>query len=56
MEIDTGLLAEKMLYLLQHPEERKRMGVNARKRYETVYSSEIFRQNMLHFYDSLFVE
>jgi len=56
VEIDTDLLAEKMLYLLQHPDERKRMGVNARKRYETVYSSEIFRQNMLHFYESLFVE
>ena len=53
-EIDTDLLAEKMLYLLQHPDERKRMGANARKRYETVYSAEIFRQNMLDFYNSLF--
>ena len=55
-EIDTDLLAEKMLYLLQHPDERQRMGVNARKRYETVYSAEIFRQNMLDFYQSLFTE
>ena len=53
-EIDTDLLAEKMLYLLQHPDERKRMGANARKRYETVYSAEIFRRNMLDFYRSLF--
>ena len=53
-EIDPDLLAEKMLYLLQHPEERKHMGANARKRYETVYSAEIFRQNMLKFYRSLF--
>ena len=52
-EIDTELLAEKMLYLLQHPDERKRMGTNARKRYETVYSAEIFRQNMLDFYRSI---
>ena len=53
VEIDTDLLAEKMLYLLQHPDERKRMGANARKRYETVYSAEIFRQNMLDFYRSI---
>ena len=54
VEIDSYLLAEKILYLLQHPEERKRLGINARKRYETVYSAEIFRQNMLQFYQSLF--
>ena len=53
-EINTELLAKKMLYLLQHPEERKRMGANARRRYETVYSGEIFRKNMLDFYSSLF--
>ena len=52
-EIDTDLLAEKMLFLLQNPEERKRLGVNARKRYEDNYSSEIFRKNMLNFYNSL---
>jgi len=54
VEIDTELLAEKMLYLLQHPEERKHMGANARKRYETVYSAEIFCKNMLNFYSSLY--
>ena len=53
-EIDSSLLAEKMLYLLQKPDERERMGANARKRYETVYSSEIFRANMLNFYNSLY--
>ena len=52
--IDTDLLAEKMLYLLQHPAERKRMGANARKRYEERYSSGVFRQNMLDLYESLF--
>ena len=55
IEINTDLLAGKMLYLLQHPDERKRLGANARKRYETVYSAEIFRQNMLEFYSSLFL-
>lgn len=53
-EIDSSLLAEKMLYLLQNPNERKQMGLNARRRYESVYSSEIFRRNMLDFYQSLF--
>ncbi|MDR1406963.1 MAG: TIGR04157 family glycosyltransferase [Tannerella sp.] len=53
VEIDPDLLAEKMLYLLLHPEERKCMGDHARKRYETVYSAEIFRQNMLDFYNIL---
>jgi len=52
-EIDNYLLAEKMLYLLQHPKERQRMGANARKRYETVYSAQIFRQNMIDVYKSL---
>ena len=54
VEIDIKLLADKMRYLLQHPGERKRIGANVRKRYETVYSAEIFRQNMLDFYQSLF--
>lgn len=52
--IDTNLLAEKILYLLQNPNERKRVGDNARKRYEELYSSEVFRKNMLNFYNSLF--
>ena len=56
VEIDTDLLAEKILYLLEHPEERKRIGENARKQYLEKYSSPIFRQNMLVFYRSLFIE
>ena len=54
VEIDVSLLAKKMLYLLQQPEERQRMGANARRRYETVYSAAMFRKNMLNFYHSLF--
>ena len=52
-EIDTDILAEKMLFLLQHPEERQRLGANGRKRYETLFSGDVFRQNMLTFYHSL---
>jgi len=54
VDIDTSLLAEKMLYLLQNPKERKLLGANARKRYEDVYSSEVFRKKMIAFYSSLF--
>lgn len=54
VEIDSLVLAEKMQYLLQHPAERKRMGANARRRYESVYSASMFRKNMLDFYQSLF--
>jgi len=56
VEIDNALMAEKMLYLLQHPDERQRLGANARNRYERLYSSEIFRQNMINFYQSFFIE
>jgi glycosyltransferase len=55
VEIDTDFLAEKMLYLLQNPEEAKRIGMNARKRYEERYSGGVFRKNMLDFYQSLYL-
>ena len=53
VEINTDLLADTMLYLLEHPDVRKRIGANARLRYEAAYSAEIFRKNMLNFYASL---
>ena len=53
VETDTDLLAEKILYLLQHPLEAKQMGQNGRTRYLQNYSQEIFRKNMLDFYNSL---
>lgn len=52
-EIDTMLLAQKILYLLLHPTEAKEMGENGRKRYLANYSAEIFRRNMIHLYSSL---
>jgi len=54
LEVDIPVFAQKILYLLQNPDERKRLGENARKRYEQVYSSAIFRENMLAFYRSLY--
>ena len=53
VEIDTSLLAEKMLYLLNNSDVRQYMRQNARKRYEEQYSKEVFRKNMLAFYNSL---
>jgi glycosyltransferase len=53
VEIHSALLAEKMLYLLQNTRERERMGRNARRRYETVYSSEIMGKNMIKLYTDL---
>ena len=54
VEIDVSLLAEKILYLLQHPAEAQEMGRNGRKRYLKEYSSDVFRKNMLNFYKSLY--
>ncbi len=53
LEIDSSLLAEKIVYLLQHPTEAKQMGQNGRKRYLENYSSDIFRKNMLKMYKSV---
>lgn len=51
-EIDSSLLAEKILYLLGHPTEAKKMGDNGRKRYLDHFSFNVFRANMLKFYES----
>ena len=54
VKIDTDLLADKIVYLLENPQEAKLLGKNARKRYKALYSREVFRRNMLDFYHSLF--
>jgi len=54
VEIDTNLLADKIIYLLEHREEANQLGNNARKRYEERYSKNIFRENMLNFYLSIY--
>ena len=53
VEIETSLLAQKIVYLLQHPAEARRRGRNGRKRYLKEYASEVFRRNMLQLYKSL---
>lgn len=54
VEIDIFVLAQKILFLLENPEEAKRLGRNGRKRYVERFSSQVFRSNMLALYQSLF--
>ena len=54
VEISPDMLADKILYLLEHTEEAKRIGMNARKRYEERYSGKLFKKNILDFYHSLY--
>jgi glycosyltransferase involved in cell wall biosynthesis len=47
---DPRGLAEAIAYLLEHPEERQRMGKNARKRAERQFSVEQFAKKMTGIY------
>ena len=53
VEIDTSILAQKILHLLQNYAEAKRLGRNGRKRYLDKYASKVFGANMLKLYQSL---
>jgi glycosyltransferase involved in cell wall biosynthesis len=53
VEINTELLAEKMLYLLQNPDVARKLGKNARKRYEALYTSEMMGEKMMQLYQSI---
>jgi len=53
VEIDTSILAQKIVYLLQNPDEAKLLGRNGRKRYLKKYSSKVFCNNMLQLYESI---
>lgn len=55
VEIDTTLLSEKILYLLEHPTEAKQMGENGRERYLKNYSSKMFCDNMLRIYQLMWL-
>ena len=54
VEIDTDLLADRIVYLLEHPEEAREMGKNGRKRYIKHYSTGVFQKKMLRLYESLY--
>lgn len=51
--IDPSFLAQKMVYLIQHPAEARKMGRNGRNRYLKKYTTEAFRRNMIDLYSSL---
>ena len=53
VEIDSSVLAQKILYLLQNPTVAKQLGRNGRKRYLDRYVSNVFRNNMLQIYQSI---
>lgn len=53
VEIDTVLLSEKILYLLENSIEARLMSGNGRRRFLCNYSSKIFRENMLRIYKSI---
>ena len=54
VEIDTDLLAEKIIYLLQHPEEARELGENGRKRFLEKFELSIFKEKMLNLYNTIF--
>ena len=54
VDIDVELLAEKMIFMLENEMERKKMGINSRKRYEKLYSSKIMGEKMIRLYFNLF--
>lgn len=54
-EVDTGVLTENISYLLSYSEDSVQLGMNGRERYEKMYTSEIFGQNMYALYKSLIV-
>jgi glycosyltransferase len=50
---DTAVLFGRMKWMLEHPEEAKRMGINARKKYLKTYELSVWREKMLKIYDEL---
>lgn len=51
--IDTDRLAEAIVGLLRDPAEARRLGRGGRERYERLYTSEVFGQNMRRFYQEI---
>ena len=49
---DEKQLAEKIIYLLDNPEERNKMGIRARKTVEENYSAEQMASRMLELFKS----
>ena len=54
VEIDISDLTQKIVYLLQNPAVAKQFGHGGRKRYLHYYTANVFQNNMLQLYKSLF--
>ena len=50
---DTDDLSEKIIYLLEHPEERERIARNAYKKYETYFTAERMAKETADWYHSV---
>lgn len=50
---DPGAFAQAMTYLLDHPEQAKRMGKNARARYENLFTGDIMVSRYLDLYQEV---
>ena len=46
-------LIDKINYLIENPDVRKKIGENARNKFKTHYSEKLFKERMLALYDSL---
>jgi glycosyltransferase len=55
-KIDSEFLAEKIICLLKNPGKCNDLRLNARKRYENTYTSEILKKKMLALYNSFSIE
>lgn len=52
-ENNTEILTKQLVWLLRHPEERRQMGNNGRRRYREKYTVDIMGERMLECYRSL---
>jgi len=53
-EVDVEMMTQKLICLLQHPEERERLGHNGRRRYLKKYCSSMMSKKMTDCYKKLF--
>jgi glycosyltransferase involved in cell wall biosynthesis len=50
---DTAVLYDRMKWMLEHPDEAKRLGENARKKFLKTYELSVWGEKMLNVYNSI---
>ena len=50
---DTDVLAERIDWWLEHPEERREMGRQARERFQTSFTGQVFAKNIENVYQGV---